>query len=160
MLSDPRVSACLVLYHQDQSVQRTARCIAESTEPVELYIVDNSPEDITVRFVQLECPEATVFPQKKNLGYGKANNLVLNKLHSKYHLILNPDVTFDRTLIRRMVDYMDAHPDIVILSPNSFSPAAGRLYDIFWEVPWSVSENHSRPGAPHLPWQIRKSPLR
>ena len=122
MLSDPRVSACLVLYHQDQSVQRTARCIAESTEPVELYIVDNSPEDITVRFVQLECPEATVFPQKKNLGYGKANNLVLNKLHSKYHLILNPDVTFDRTLIRRMVDYMDAHPDIVILSPRVLNP--------------------------------------
>ncbi|MBQ9324882.1 MAG: glycosyltransferase family 2 protein [Clostridia bacterium] len=122
MLSDPRVSACMVLYHSDKSVENTARCIAESTVPVSLYVVDNSPEDVTAQFVQLECPDAVILPQKKNIGYGRANNAVIPLLRSRYHLILNPDITFAPDLIERMIQYMDQHEDVVILTPRVLNP--------------------------------------
>ena len=122
MLGDPRVSACIVLYHTSLSVKDTVHDLMHSTEPVELYVVDNSPKDLTARSILLEAPDAHVLPQKRNLGFGAANNQVLPLLHSHYHLICNPDVTFDETLLHRMVTYLDAHPDIAALTPRVFFP--------------------------------------
>ena len=63
-------------------------------------------------------PGVTLLPQKGNIGFGRANNAVLPHLRSKYHLIMNPDVTFDPDLLGRMVSYMENHPGIAILTPR------------------------------------------
>jgi len=68
------------------------------------------------------CPGANFLPQTGNLGFGRANNVVLPLLKSRYHLLVNPDVTFPPDLISRMVAYMDEHPEITILTPRVFSP--------------------------------------
>lgn len=120
MLTDPRVSACVVLYHSGEEALRTVRCLQDSEEPVEVFVVDNSPGDPTADSIRLQFPGVTVLPMKKNMGYGRANNAVLKELRSRYHLILNPDVTFAPDLIGRMAAFMDEHKDIAILSPRAF----------------------------------------
>lgn len=122
MLTDPRVSACIVLYHSGAQVLDTVKCIMKSTVPIDLYIVDNSPEEPTAQVIKKMCPRAVVYPQKKNMGFGRANNVVLPNLKSTYHLIVNPDITFEPDLVQRMIDFMDAHKDIVILTPRVFNP--------------------------------------
>ena len=121
MLGDPRVSACLVLYNSGATVGETARCIAQSREKIELYVVDNSPKALSKRFIDLHCPDFHYLPQKRNIGFGRANNLVLPMLKSRYHLLINPDITFDPDLVGRMCRYMDANPDIAILTPKVFN---------------------------------------
>jgi len=122
MLDGPKVSACIVLYHAPAQVLNTVQCLEDSDLPIELYVVDNSPEDTMAERIRWLCPGAKVLPQKKNLGFGRGNNVVLPLLKSRYHLLVNPDISFERDLISRMVDYMDAHPDVAILTPRVFNP--------------------------------------
>ena len=122
MLTDPRVSASIVLYHAPETVLETVQCLQNSDMSIELYIVDNSPEDTMMERIRWMCPGANFLPQTGNLGFGRANNVVLPLLKTRYHLLVNPDVTFPPDLISRMVAYMDEHPEITILTPRVFSP--------------------------------------
>ena len=122
MLTDPRVSACVVLYHSGEEAMHTVRCLLDSEEPVEIFVVDNSPKDGIGEQIHLRYLSVNYSETKKNLGYGRANNTVIESLTSRYHLILNPDVTFAPDLIGRMVAFMDTHDDVVILSPKVFNP--------------------------------------
>ena len=120
MLLDPRLSACMVLYKSGARAVDAVRCVQASTIPVDLHIVDNSPAEITAKGIRAVAPEYPVHPQRTNRGYAGGNNVVLPLIHSTYHLVMNPDVVFEPTLLERMVAYMDAHPDIAILTPRVF----------------------------------------
>lgn len=122
MLTDPRVSACIVLYHSPMSVLDTVRCLEEADEAVTLFVVDNSPLEDMAERIAFEHPGARILPQAKNQGFGRANNVVLPMLKSRYHLLINPDVTFDPAQLSAMVAYMDAHPDVVALTPRVVFP--------------------------------------
>ena len=112
------LSACLVLYHCGDEVFQALQCIQNADLEVAVYLADNSPEDMTADRLRWAFHGVTVLPQKKNVGFGRANNAVLPYLQSKYHLMMNPDVSFDPGLLRRMVSYMEAHPNIAILTPR------------------------------------------
>ena len=112
------LSACVVLYHCGEEVTEALRCVEQSNIEVAVYLSDNSPEEMTADHLQWTFPGVTILPQQGNIGFGRANNAVLPYLQSKYHLIMNPDVTFDPGLLSRMVAYMEAHPNIAILTPR------------------------------------------
>lgn len=122
MLTDPKVSACIVLYHPGNEVLEAVKCLQDSDMPIDLYLVDNSPDDPMAERIRWACPGATVLAQHANLGFGKGNNVVLPLLKSRYHLLVNPDVTFAPDLIRRMTEYMDKHPEVAVLTPRVFHP--------------------------------------
>ena len=112
------LSACLVLYHCGDEIAQALRCIQNADMDVDVFLADNSPEDITADTMQWAFPGVVVLPQKGNVGFGRANNAVLPHLQSRYHLMMNPDVTFDPHLLSRMVSYMEEHPNIAILTPR------------------------------------------
>ena len=89
------LSACIVLYHCGDELTHALRCIQNADLGVDVYLADNTPEDLTAEKMQWLFPGVTVLPQKGNVGFGRANNAVLPLLQSKYHLIMNADVTFD-----------------------------------------------------------------
>ena len=112
------LSACVVLYHCGEEVFEALRCVERSNIEVAVYLCDNSPEEITADKLQWTFPGVTILPQNGNIGFGRANNAVLPFLQSRYHLLMNPDVTFSPDLLNQMVCYMDAHPNIAILTPR------------------------------------------
>ena len=112
------LSACLVLYHCGDEVNHALYCIQNADLEVSVFLSDNSPDDMTAERLKWTFPGVTVLPQSKNVGFGRANNAVLPFLESKYHLIMNPDVSFDPAVLQKMVSYMEAHPSIAILTPR------------------------------------------
>ncbi len=122
------LSACVVLYHCGEEVSDALRCLENSNVEVSVFLSDNSPEEITADKLQWQFPGVTVLPQKENVGFGKANNAVLPFLKSRYHLIMNPDVTFPPDLLWRMASYMDAHPNIAILTPRVLNEDGSEQY--------------------------------
>lgn len=52
-----------------------------------------------------------------NAGYGKGHNLILSKLESKYHLILNPDVQLDENCLLEGIAYFESNENAVLASP-------------------------------------------
>lgn len=119
---DAAVSACLVLYHASEDVLSAVSCIHHTNLPVDLFVVDNSPEDDMAERIRQQYPDVRILPQSRNLGFGRGNNAVLPLLNSRYHLLVNPDVSFAPDLLPRMVAYMDDHPEAAILTPRVFNP--------------------------------------
>lgn len=118
----PRLSACIVLYHSGERALETVRSMQEAEFEMNLYVVDNSPDDSIGTRIRSQCEGVVYMPQRKNLGYGAANNKVLPYLKSTYHLVCNPDVTFDPNLLPRMIAYMEKHRDVAVLTPRVLNP--------------------------------------
>lgn len=77
-----------------------------STQKIEQKVFDKVKN--VVNFVEL----------KNNYGFGKGHNAVLDKLDSKYHVLMNPDITInDLEGFKAAIGYLDKHQDIVLLSP-------------------------------------------
>jgi GT2 family glycosyltransferase len=80
--------------------------------------VDNCSEDGTADMVRDEFPQVHLIESEINGGYAYANNLGLRQLHARYYLLLNPDTVLPPDALKRMLAFMDAHPDVGIAGPK------------------------------------------
>lgn len=103
-----RISASIVVYkHDPLLLKRAIDSFLKSTVTGPLVIIDNSPSD-TLRHACMG-PGLTYIFNNKNLGYGKAHNLAIRQFldRTRYHLVLNPDVSFAHDVIEKLVHFMD-----------------------------------------------------
>jgi GT2 family glycosyltransferase len=124
----PILSASLAINHCGDEVDLTLRCIQNADLEVTVFICDISPDELTSERLKWSFPGVIVLPQGKNTGVSLAHNAVLPHLQSKYHLFLDPGVSFHPSLLRTMVSYMEAHPNIAVLSPRFFRENGQELF--------------------------------
>ena len=83
-----------------------------------MTILDNSTTDE----VRLSCyyNSVTYIFNNKNLGYGKAHNLAIRQYlnQSRYHLVLNPDVSFAHDVIEKLYDFMESNQQAGLVMPK------------------------------------------
>ena len=89
-------------------------------------VVDNDSSDGSAAAVTDEFPQATVLAQPKNLGYGRAANLGLERCQGRFVLLLGSDVTVDPGAAGRMADFLLTRPDAGAVGPKLVLPD-GRL---------------------------------
>ena len=66
-----------------------------------------------------------VYIPHENNGYGGGHNVAIReaqKLGSKYHLVVNPDVWFGPEVIPALVEFMDKHDDVGQIMPKVMYP--------------------------------------
>ena len=124
----PVLSACLVMNRCGDEIDVALRCIQNADLEVSVFLSDNSPEELTAERLKWAFPGVVILPQEKNSGLSRAYNAVLPELHSKYHLMMDPGISFHPSLLRRMVSYMEMHPNIAILSPRFFSEEGEEIF--------------------------------
>lgn len=91
-----------------------------STFPVRIVVVDNASTDETVANIRDFYHEVEVFCMPDNLGFAKANNHGIRYALSQgadYILLLNQDAKVDPSMIGSLVNLLDTHPEIGIISP-------------------------------------------
>lgn len=90
--------------------------------PYEIVVVDNDSHDESLEYLKdmAKKEEIVLVQTGANLGYGCGNNIGVRHAKGTYVLILNPDVSVEEDTLQKMVDYMDAHPDIGILGPQLY----------------------------------------
>lgn len=126
---EDRLSITIVAYRNYDDIQNAIRTIESFTTcsiSKRIYIVDNS------EWEQGECnPCLESFKNflqcfrdieyiytGANLGFGKGHNLVLSKLKSKYHAIVNPDIILDSDALSSILEYMDQNTDVGMCIPK------------------------------------------
>lgn len=82
---------------------------------IEVIIIDNDSKDHSAEVLRLEYPHITLIENKKNVGFGRANNQALPHLNSRYVLLLNTDAFVEPDTLAQTVQYMDANPGCGIL---------------------------------------------
>jgi GT2 family glycosyltransferase len=101
---------------------RQARCAGLLGE-MTLHVVDNGPAESEAPLHEalgnwdLAAGALELHAGHGNVGYGRANNLVLDRLGSDVHLIMNPDVELEPDALRAALAALDAHPEVGLVAP-------------------------------------------
>jgi len=125
-----RVNACIVAYENPLIMLKSAvgSVLQDKQEINKLYLVDNSPTDRLRK--EFENDTEYVYADE-NLGFGKANNIAMQKSiddNVKYHLLVNPDISFDKNVIKALADFMDVNPDVGLVAPKVLYPDGTTQY--------------------------------
>lgn len=94
-------------------------------------VIDNCSTDGTLNYIREHYPEATLFPQEKNLGFGQANNVGLRyalEHGADYCLLLNQDAAISADAIELMLAQSDGES---LLSPIHMNGRGTRVDNNF-----------------------------
>lgn len=83
----------------------------------EVIIVDNNSSDKTTEIISEKYPLVNLIKNKKNYGYGRANNIGLRATTTPYALILNPDAFIFENDLEKIIAMMNKNPEIGIGAP-------------------------------------------
>ena len=139
-----RFSATVVTYHSDPGLlgralsslsravieARSAGLLSEAT----LYVVDNGPPDslaaieAAIRSYDPAAGRVEMVHGHGNVGFGRANNLVLARLDSDFHLIMNPDVELAPDALKAALQAMRDDPQLGMIAPAVRGAAGERQY--------------------------------
>ena len=82
---------------------------------LEVFVVDNASKDDSVQVIQKAYPNITLIENKENVGFGRANNQVLDIAKGEYVLLLNTDAFVQADTLQKSVQYMRIHPRCGVL---------------------------------------------
>jgi GT2 family glycosyltransferase len=127
-----RISASIVVYKNDPTILSEAvKSFLESTSGSKLYIVDNSPTDEIASMV--DHPRVEYIFNNRNVGFGAGHNIALRKMlregRSDYHIVLNPDIYFEKNVVTKLTDYMESNTQVGLIMPKVLYPD-GRLQPV------------------------------
>ncbi len=94
---------CLTSLHDQMQLAR---------KDYEVIVVDNNSRDGSIEMVRAEFPEARLIVNEENVGFGRANDAAFRVCHGRYVLLLNPDTVVLDNAVDRMMEIMEARPDL------------------------------------------------
>lgn len=113
-----------------------------------LYIVDNYGDDALRRFCAGHHAE---YFRLDNPGFGTAHNVAVRsarRLGADLHLVLNSDVYFEPSELRKMVAFMRGRPEVAALHPRVLNPDGTPQFTArLLPTPWDVFGRRFLPGS-------------
>ena len=101
-----------------KSNEKIISCLNSINSQCKVIVVENS-NDLKIKqkiensFSNVQCILSDV-----NLGYGRANNLGLKNVKTKYALILNPDATLEPSTLENFLFVAKKDLDFAIIGPE------------------------------------------
>lgn len=114
-----RLAISIVLYHNGSEAEKAIECIVNSSITAKVFLIDNSKTDELKRLAI--SPAIEYIFNDRNIGYGSGHNVALLrsiKENIKYHIVMNPDITFGATTLSELIKYMDANDEVGSLMPK------------------------------------------
>lgn len=134
------ITVSIVLYHPSRvEIQRVVDCIL--AEPVDLlYLIDNSLND-RLRELQ-DRSKRILYIHSANVGYGAGHNVAIREAVERgatYHIVINPDIYFEKGAIEKLRRYMDSKPGVGLVMPKILYPD-GRMQYLckLLPTPWDL----------------------
>ncbi len=115
-----KVSVVIVTYNGEKYIRKCLDSIVESACIIEVIVVDNHSQDLTVDIIKNDYPNVKLISLNENFGFGKANNIGISesiKSKSDYILLLNQDAWITPSMIDSLVKQSFLNLNFGILSP-------------------------------------------
>ena len=100
-----------------KSGQIIKNCLNSIDRDCKVILVENSGDLDFKKKIEQEFANVECILTGENLGYGKANNIGLKKVTSKYALILNPDTILQSDTIKNFFESAKRVPKFAIIAP-------------------------------------------
>ncbi len=129
-LIEGRVSVSLVVYRtSSEELTELFTTLSSSPEVRAWIVVDNAASEDAAGAAALR-QHVKIFGGRyvaapRNLGFGAGHNLALQHLadaFAEHHLMVNPDVTFEKDVLPALADLMDSRPTVGWTMPRVLYP--------------------------------------
>jgi GT2 family glycosyltransferase len=124
-----QITATIVLYKNDWKIlSKAIDSFLDTNLNVKLFLVDNSPTDLLKDISNSNRVEYIFNPS--NPGFGAAHNIVMKAIWdiSDYHLVLNPDIYFNKGTLEKIHEFMESNKVVGQLMPKVLYPSGEIQY--------------------------------
>lgn len=111
----PSITVIIVTHN---SAEVITDCLYSIPEHTPIIIVDNASNDNTVATICAVSPHALIIENTINEGFGRANNIALERVETPYALLLNPDARLKGNTLERLLETAESYPDAAIIAPT------------------------------------------
>ncbi len=136
MSETPNVSVIIVSYNTRELLRECLESL--SGEGAEIIVIDNASSDGSAPMVAECFPQVKLIANPENRGFGAACNQGLQVARGRYALILNADIRAEPGALRRLVEFMDAHPEAAACGgqlrypDGRIQPSCARELSLWW----------------------------
>jgi N-acetylglucosaminyl-diphospho-decaprenol L-rhamnosyltransferase len=159
MQPDPGIlTTLLVSYNTKALLTPCLEALDKALAPIgggQVIVVDNASRDGSAEFLQNNRPDVTLIQSKENVGFGRANNLALPLVKSRFLLLLNTDAFVPPDALVGPLAYMEEHPECGVLGVRLVGrdgePQPGcRSFPTPWNSFWARAGITRRFGGPRM----------
>lgn len=123
------LTATIVLYNENiKELTATIKSFLNVPLKKRLFLIDNTDQS---KFKDIfDQEEIEYISIGKNIGFGSGHNMVIDKINglSDYHLILNPDVNFNKTVIPNLIKHLEEDKNLAMIAPKVLFPNGEHQY--------------------------------
>lgn len=118
------LSIIIVNWNTKNLLEKCLESVYKETKDLdfEVFVVDNGSKDGSSEMVEKKFPQVNLIKNRFNVGFAKANNQAIRKSRGEYILLLNPDTIILGNTLKKMVDFLENHPQVGILGPKIINP--------------------------------------
>ncbi len=137
-MDSPKTHIIIVTYNAMKWAEKCFSSLRKSSVPVKTIVVDNGSTDGTQDYIQRNFPEIDFIQSPENLGFGKANNLGIEKAYKEgadFFYLMNQDAWIFEDSIQKMIDVYENYSnkdEIGIISPMHLDGSEQKL-DLHFE---------------------------
>ena len=102
-----------------KSENKIRSCLKSIDSNCSVINVENSNNKEYKTKIESDFSNVKCILSGENIGYGKGNNIALNKIKSKYALILNPDAELLADSINNFLKIAELNPDFSMIIPST-----------------------------------------
>ena len=132
----PQIYFIIVTYNAMPWAERCFSSLQNSSVPVHTIVVDNGSTDGTQDFLTKNFPEVELIQSRENMGFGKANNLGIERAYKKgadFFYLMNQDAWIFEDTVQNLLAVFNNYElknEIGILSPMHLD-GSGKNLDLF-----------------------------
>ena len=107
------LSVIIVNYNVKFFLEQCLYTVQKAIAPIEaeIFVVDNYSSDQSIPYLKPIFPGVTYIENKKNMGFGAANNQALKFCSGNYILFLNPDTLVPEDCFTQCISFIRSKAD-------------------------------------------------
>lgn len=127
--------------------ERCFKSLRKSSVPIQCFVVDNGSTDGTQEYIRNNFPEVNFTQSETNLGFGKANNIGIEKAYkdgAEFFYLMNQDAWLYENSMANLLEIYNQYPhknEIGIISPIHVD-GTEKYLDIF--VDQYIAKNYEK----------------
>lgn len=120
LLMMSKISVSIVLHNTDrEELNEVINSCLNSSISVDIFLIDNSPNNHLNFLIN---DKRVNYLKVNNNGFGAGHNeaIIKNKLIEKYdyHIVINPDISFDKEVIKKIFSFMEKNKNVGVIMPR------------------------------------------
>lgn len=112
------VTGIIVTFNSSRVVENAIRSLRAQPEISRVIVVDNASSDGCCDLIARTFPDVEIIRSEENLGFGRANNIALEKVQTPFALLLNPDAALVSGSTAALLRVMQSSPECAIAAPT------------------------------------------